>query len=331
MATAKIATRKDPLDVPDLTRRAIDLDVILLGDGSVLRVPINIVAGKGHHPCLVAVAGIHGDEYDGIHALLELWDELEATDLVGRLVMVPSANPPAFAGSRRCSPLDNLDLNRIFPGKVSGLPSEQTAHFLFESVVKRANFVFSMHGWTAYGSVVPYVEFNHIEASTARASFDAAAAAGFKIIRISNWPPGLMTRVANEAGIPGIEAEIGGKGITTAENRALYKCYLRRLMAHLGMLRTPADRGVPPPEPPRIVEHFDITSPIGGVVSLETHIDTEVRGGQRLATIKDFHCRVLHEVIAPAPGLVGMARVCGSVQPGELMFRIFRDVTNPLG
>jgi predicted deacylase len=329
MAT-EISTRKDPLDVPDLTRRAIDLDVTLLGDGSVLRVPINIVAGKGDHPCLVAVAGIHGDEYDGIHALLELWDELEATDLVGRLVMVPSANPPAVAASRRCSPLDNIDLNRIFPGKASGLPSEQTAHYLFESVVKHADFVFSMHGWTAYGAVVPYVEFNHGEASTARVSFDAAAAAGFKIIRVSNWPAGLMTRVANEAGIPGIEAEIGGMGITTAENRKLYKCYLRRLMAHLGMSEMRADHRVPPATP-RIVEHFDITSPIGGAMYLETQIDTEVRGGQKLATIKDFHCRVLHEVIAPRPGLVGMARVCGLVQPGELMFRIFRDVPNPLG
>jgi uncharacterized protein len=326
MVTVNIAMMDSPLDVPDLTRRSIDLDVTPLGDGSVLRLPVNVIAGRGDRPRLVVVAGIHGDEHDGIHALLELWEEIEPKDLVGRLVLVPSANPPAFAASSRRSPLDNLDLNRIFPGQAEGQPSQQIAHCLFENVLKHADFVFSMHGWTTYGAVLPYVEFNHLETSTARASFAAAAAAGFKIIRISNWSPGLMTRIVNEAGIPGMEAEIGGMGMTTSENRALYKLHARRLMAHLGMLKEPKD----PVEPPRIVEHLDITSPVGGAVRLKVQVGSEVSRGESLATIQDFHCRVLHEVVAPTAGLVGMARVCGSVQPGDLLFRMFSDVPNPL-
>jgi predicted deacylase len=48
-------------------------------------------------------------------ALLELWDEIEPSDVAGRLVLVPAANPSAFRAGERRNPEDPLDMNRIFP------------------------------------------------------------------------------------------------------------------------------------------------------------------------------------------------------------------------
>jgi predicted deacylase len=321
----KAVTYIDPAGLPDGSRSAFDLEIVPLADGSMLRLPVNILAGKGVRPCLVLVAGIHGDEPDGILALLELFAELDPANLRGRLVTIPCANPPAFAACRRRNLLDDLDLNRIFPGKPDGLPSERLAHALFHMFISQADFVFSMHGWSKYGNAVPYVEFNHKEPRTRRASFEAAVSSGFDIVRISNWSPGLMTLMANKAGVPGMEAEVGGLGATSAANRQRYKTYARRLMTHLGLSRNDAPSTVKP----RIVDHVDLFSPAGGVLNLEIELGREVVAGTRLAVVHDFHGQRLAELIAPDSGMIGVARLTGSVQPGDLVFRLFRDVADP--
>src|SRR4051794_27343226 len=92
------------------------LPIALLADGSRLELPIVVLAGSAPRPRLVCVAGIHGDEPEGMLALMQLADELDPARINGELVLVPVANPPAFGAGTRTSPLDGIDLNRIFPG-----------------------------------------------------------------------------------------------------------------------------------------------------------------------------------------------------------------------
>jgi predicted deacylase len=246
---------------------------------------------------------------------------------------VPVANPSAFAACLRCSPLDDLDLNRIFPGNRDGRPSERLAHRLFHDVLRHADFVFSLHSWYTTGTVLPYVEFNH-RGPTARASLDAATASGFELIRISNWSPGLMTAAVNAAGIAGIEAEIGGAGISVAENRARYKNHVRALMVHLRMFADVASTGKlgPASARRRIVDHVDLFASAGGILRVNTTLGAEVSAGEKLAVIQDFHHGDAGTILAPAAGLIGAIRGAASVQPGDHIFRLFRDLyLDPLG
>ena len=142
--------------VPPGGKRAFDLRVATLGDGGVMRLPVNVAAGHGDGPCLAVVAGVHGDEADGIATLMELWARVDAARLSGRLIMVPVANPTAFIAGRRRSPLDDLDLNRTFPGDPEGMPTQQLAHALLTKVLKQSDFVFSLHGWYSTGTTLPY-------------------------------------------------------------------------------------------------------------------------------------------------------------------------------
>jgi predicted deacylase len=317
----------DALNIPALPRslrRSVDLPVVSLANGAMLSLPVNIIVGSAPGPCLALVAGVHGDEGEGVLALMELWNEIAPSEIRGCLLIVPVANPPAFAAHRRTSPIDELDLNRLFPGKPDGKPSERIAHCLFNSVLKHANFVFSMHSWYISGVVLPYVEYMH-HGATAPASLAAAKASGFDIIRISDWSPGLMTRAVNEAGIPGIEAEIGGTGISTLANRMRYKAHIRDLMAHLSMGPSTSASLLNSAEP-RIVDYVDLVSPAGGVFHVSTKLGAEIAPGDSLASIASLHGETCGEIVSRHRGFIGGMWSAASVQAGDLVFRIFTGV-----
>ena len=79
---------------------------------------------NGEGPTLVIMAGNHGDEYEGQIAISNLALTFEPGDILGRLILLPMVNAPAGEAGSRTSPIDNGNLNRLFPGNASGCPTE---------------------------------------------------------------------------------------------------------------------------------------------------------------------------------------------------------------
>ena len=308
--------------LPLRSLHTFDFGVVRLADGSWLTVPVHIAVGNRRRPRLVALAGIHGDEPEGMLALLDFWNICDPARLEGMVILVPVANPPAFAAHQRRSPLDGLDLNRVFPGKSDGTPSEQLAHRLLRDVIAGADLVFTLHSWYATGMVVPYVEFMDGDDPVSKRSFEAAKAAGFTRLRKGEWPEGVLGRATHALGIPLIGAEIGGHGMSTPENRAQYVEHLNRLLQHLGILR-----GVPPPNTaPEIYARGQLFAPAGGMLRLEVAAGDHVQAGTLLATITDLHGEPVAEMRAPHAGLVAAVRHYVSVNPGDHVFAFFRPI-----
>src|SRR5690606_26017363 len=84
---------------------------------------------NGEGPSVLLTGAIHGDEYEGPVILRRLASELAPERIRGTIVILPYCNLPALRAGARVSPLDNLNLNRIFPGNAGGGPSEMLAHF----------------------------------------------------------------------------------------------------------------------------------------------------------------------------------------------------------
>jgi predicted deacylase len=298
-----------------------------LADGGRLTIPVKVAVGRRRRPRCVAVAGIHGDESEGMLALLDFWRACDPADLDGVVILVPVANPPAFRAHRRTSPLDGLDLNRSFPGRPDGTPSERTAYRLLHEIVAGADFLFTLHSWYSTGSVVPYVEVPGGDGPIAVRSYEAARAAGFRRVRRGDWPPGLLVAAANSIGIPGIEAEIGGQGASDAANRTAYVDHLMRLLQHLGIRR-----GSPPDNPsPEVYGRGSLLAPCGGMLRLTVEPGAVVAAGTLLATITDLHGQPLAEMRAPHSGLVAAVRRFVSVNPGEHVFAFFPPGSPPAG
>ena len=248
-AMPTIRAASEPLEYDALPLRSRHRFALLVADrpdGSSLALPVLVMVGQRPTPRLVCVAGVHGDEHEGVTALLELWEELEPEALQGTVVMVPVANPPAFAANARVNPQDPVDMNRVFPGRADGRITERLAYHLFHSVVTGADLVLSMHGWSSGALVLPYVEYPR-DSPVTPASRAAARAFGLDTLEPLDWHPGLLCAACNRAGIPAIEPEIGGLGYTEDARRALYKRGTRALMQHLGILPGHAgDYAVPP-------------------------------------------------------------------------------------
>lgn len=290
-----------------------------MADGSRLALPVMVMVGTARRPRLVCVAGVHGNEHEGITALLELWGELPNADLQGTLVMVPVANPPAFRASTRRNPEDMVDMNRIFPGQEDGSITERLAYHLFHGIVLGADFVLSMHGWSDGALVLPYTEYPQ-ESPVTGASLAAARIFGLAHLEAWDWPYGLLCAACNRAGIPAIEPEIGGLGCTVPERRALYKRGVRNLMKHLGM-----QPGTPEvPLSVHQVKRTRLFAPAGGVLHRSVELGAQVNASDEVAAITDLTGRLVAQVNAPVAGFVAAQTLRASVNPGDSVAVIFQ-------
>jgi predicted deacylase len=308
------------------------VEVARMADGAPIGIPVNVLVGDALGPRLVAVAGIHGDEHDGPAALLELSDVLHPTGVAGTLVMVPVANPPAFRTTSRWNRQDGVNLNRVFPGEPDGPITHRLGRTLVDTILTGADFVVTIHGWTAGWLTVPYVEYT-IGHETSVASRAGAAAFGLDYLEPLGLLPGRLASHVASVGIPMCEVEIGGEGITLPERRAIGERGVIGLMRHLGMLDGPV---ASPPEQHDVARH-QVVAPVGGAFRRrdDMSVGTVLAAGEVLGTICDLNGRPLESIEAPTGGVLAILRHALSIEPGDLVAAIFgpvdRDARSLLG
>ena len=98
-------------------------------------------------PGILITAGIHGDEGPwGGWAIKKLLQSLDESDAQGFIRVVPMSNPLAMQADKRNAPVDQLDLNRAFPGDPKGSYTERLAHILAGAALDNIDTVIDLHG-----------------------------------------------------------------------------------------------------------------------------------------------------------------------------------------
>ena len=101
-------------------------------------IPLTLVNGSRPGPRVVITAGVHGGEFTPIDAAVRLADRLDPDEVHGQVIICPVANPPAvYQGRLNISPVDGVNLNRVFPGDPAGGPTERLAAWLFDPPRRR--------------------------------------------------------------------------------------------------------------------------------------------------------------------------------------------------
>jgi predicted deacylase len=269
---------------------------------------------------LVVTAGVHGDEFEGIRTILDLYAALDPASLSGTLIAVPVANPPAFWNGSRTSPLDNANLARTFPGNEHGSPSQVIAFHLGQSIIAHADFYVDLH---SAGVKLLMPSMVGYDANDPR-SYEAALAFGPPVIwGHPTMKPGRTLSFAGSRGIPWLYTEARGAGRIDPGDLLIFKRGILNLMRHLQILP-----GSPTPSPVqhRLFGDGDIDSSISskwpGFLVPSVQLLECVKAGQELGYTVDLHGQLIESFRCPRDGVVALIHVFPMLKPGESVFLV---------
>ena len=151
----------DTLKVCGLTiERGTKLRTYLPVPDTNVKIPLTIINGDQDGPTLLITAGIHGGEYPGIAAAMELGRDIEPEHVAGCLIMMHPVNIQGFWARREMIvPEDGKNLNRVFPGDPMGTLADKTAYLISNNFFSIADFYVDMHSGDIHESLHPYVYY----------------------------------------------------------------------------------------------------------------------------------------------------------------------------
>ncbi len=248
--------------------------------------PVTVVK-NGSGPTVLVTGANHGDEYEGPAALLDLCNEIKPEDMAGRLIMVPMMNYPAFCAGRRTSPLDEGNMNRVFPGRPDGTATEKMAHYFSKILIPMSDFVLDIHSGGKTLNFVPFSAAHVLSDKGQQARCEAA-------MRAFGAPYNVMLRELDSAGMYDTEAEsqgkvfvsteLGGGGTITARSIGIARSGIINFCVHAGILNwKPAEGDGITLEMPS--ERCFLTAENSGLLEFLVDLGSPVVSGQLLARI----------------------------------------------
>lgn len=289
-------------------------------------IPITVVVGQSPGATLLILAGVHGSEYAPILASQRLGVGLDPALLSGTVIIVHMANLPAYLGRTiYTSPVDGLNLNRLFPGKAAGTLSEQIAYRLTSDIYPLADAVLDVHSGDGNEDLRPFWTGYYAQAGNPeviRKSKAMAYAFGLQYIIPFQWK---LTdpRKAIWAGsaavalnIPSIDVEAGGMGIIDDGAVTALAEGFHRTLVHMGMLK----KAYPAPQGQKVIyDRQSIKSPVTGSWVALTNAGEAVSEGQLLGYVTDFHGRRVFEARSPKDGLLMLRLSAPPVKKDETL------------
>lgn len=177
-------------------------NVATLASGMELRIPVHRIVGAKPGPTLGITAGIHGDEYLPLEVVRQVVQQTDPAALSGTLIVVPVVNPLAIESQTRNTPMDMLNLNRVFPGDPNGWVTELLASTLCEHLLPEIQYLVDFHA----GGAQPIVDYVYIQNDEGM-----SRAFGFPVMYRPPHPfEGTLTDVAQKSDIKCVVIEMGG-------------------------------------------------------------------------------------------------------------------------
>ncbi|MCB8836426.1 N(2)-acetyl-L-2,4-diaminobutanoate deacetylase DoeB [Aurantimonas sp. VKM B-3413] len=206
--------------------------------GSIL-IPI-AVAKNGDGPTALLTGGNHGDEYEGPIALFDLARSLKLDQVSGRIIIVPALNYPAFRAGTRTSPIDKGNLNRSFPGRPFGNPTEKIADFVTRDLLPMADIVLDYHSGGRTLDFLPFAAAHILDDKRQEAACFAAVeafGAPYSVKMLEIDAVGMFDTTAETMGKVFVTTELGGGGTASARTAQIAKRGALGVLRHAGILK----------------------------------------------------------------------------------------------
>ncbi|WP_246460714.1 succinylglutamate desuccinylase/aspartoacylase family protein [Streptomyces himalayensis] len=283
-------------------------------------IPLILVNGSRPGPRVVITAGVHGGEFTPIDAVVRLADRLEPGEVHGQVIICPVANPNAvYQGRLNVSPVDGVNINRVFPGDPDGGPTERMAAWLFANLVDGADVYIDLHCGGIDQVLRDFVGYRLTgDPGLDKATAELAGSFGIEDVLIGLTAEGGNSHAAAaRRGISAVLVEVGSLGQRDEATALRRVDGLLTALRHLGVL----DQDGSAPAPIRQwVWSAGVTAEATGLwypeFSFDADIIGEVAEGDLLGRIVDPADGTEHTVHAPAGGRIFYGMHGLTVRPG---------------
>jgi predicted deacylase len=302
-------------------RDRFTIPVSTLASGYPLAIPVLVINGARPGPRVGVSAMIHGDEIEGLLIVRELWRTIDPAGLSGSLWMMPVANPLAMEAISRNTPIDMLDMNRLFPGAFDGWLSEQQAHAITHGFINQVDCLIDIHA----GGTFPWVDYCYVLNDEA---FSRAFLSEL-LYKPATMYHGTTAAAALARSIPITVVEIGGGYQSQQEHVRNGVHGVLNMLRHRGALPEPVER-----RPRQLLLHeIRVMRPRQGGLCVPASALTPgawLDGGQKLADIVSPHTfETLETMMAPFErNVVVLTRnYITRINPGDYAFMMGNGAT----
>lgn len=291
---------KEDLNLSELERGELHRVHVHLTDNSLgvpWRVPVIVVRGVSEGPTVGITAALHGNELNGISTIFKLAREVDPKKLKGTLVLVPISNVPGFLRNQRQFS-DNVDLNRIMPGRERGNSSQLYAHYFTSKIVSKFDYLLDLHT-ASPGRVNSLYIRADLENEVTRT---LAFLQNPQIIVQKFDAEGTLRGWASEKNIPTITIEIGNPN---AFQHTLIDETKEGILNTLRYLQMIEGQVIDHVTDATVCDHsYWIYCKKGGIVDVLPHLADKVKMGDTIAYVYDVFGTVREEIKADKNGIV---------------------------
>lgn len=301
----------------------LNLDVAKLHTSTPIQVPVIVQRAKEDGPVLLLMAGMHGDEINGMEIVRRMIRKGWNKPTAGTIICIPVFNIFGFLNVSRELP-DGRDLNRSFPGSQSGSLASQFAFHFMKEIAPKVDYVIDFHTGSAQRSNAPQVRcvFNSLE------SLELARVFNPPFIINSSFIPKSVRESMKKMGKSILLFE-GGK--TNSINEDIIKEGLdgiKRVMDYLSFrsFKTDNDEN----RIPLFIQSSKwIRASHSGMLRVFVKNGAKIEKGEVLGVISDPFGKIERKIKSPIDGYVFCVNETPVVNKGDAIFHVGASVNDP--
>jgi len=277
-------------------QESVRLPVGRLPTGNQITIHAHVYRSSNPGPVLLLLAGMHGDEINGIEIVRRAMEANIFSQLKsGSVIAIPLLNVYGFINFSR-EVIDGKDVNRSFPGSSSGSMASRVARVLTRHILPYVTMSIDFHtgGQSRYN--YPQVRFSTKDPK----AVELADIFNAPLRVVKSTIPRSFRRISMDHGLPAIVFE-GGENLRLDEFsidegiRGIKKVLNYFHMEHYPMLDQPSEL---------LLNSSWIRANTSGIFTFSKIAGSKVHKGECLGNIHDPYGAGSQQIIANRPGTI---------------------------
>lgn len=303
--------------------KSIKIRVGKLPSGTTINIVGHVFISNNVGKRILLLAGIHGDEVNGIEILRKIIEQKILTDLhCGSVIVIPVLNVFGFINFKRDVP-SGKDVNRSFPGNRNGSLASRVAKKLTEFILPNVDMIIDFHsgGETRYN----YPQIRFTKSSTQSCELASIFNPPFLIEKA--MIKGSLRKSANDLKIPTIVFEGGESGRLDDFTTQTGINGIKNILHHFKMIEN--SENVKNLEVAMMNKTMWIRAKDSGIINLLKKSGDMVNEKEPIAIIHDIYSEWSKVVLSPRKAYIIGHNNAPVVNMGDALFNIGWDTTPP--